>query len=120
MAHCLTLLRSPLCILCGAVAIAVSAAAVTVNAVFGVGTWASAIVCCCKQECGISKAGELSVLSEAAGAFVHVDLKANLLSDWQEVSGCVWSVLSVRPSVCFSVCLPNPPGRVCLFACLFV
>lgn len=38
------------------------------------------------QECGISKAGELSVLSEAAGAFVHVDLKANLLSDWQEVS----------------------------------
>lgn len=27
------------------------------------------------------------MLSEAAGAFVHVDLKANLLSDWQEVNG---------------------------------
>lgn len=37
------------------------------------------------QECGISKAGELSALSEAAGSFVHVDLKANLLSEWQEV-----------------------------------
>eukprot|EP00752_Nemacystus_decipiens_P012382 g10974.t1 len=40
---------------------------------------------CTLRECGISKAGDLSVLSEAAGAFVHVDLKANLLSDWQEV-----------------------------------
>ncbi|CAN0301222.1 unnamed protein product [Pylaiella littoralis] len=40
---------------------------------------------CTLRECGISKAGELSVLSEAAGSFVHVDLKANLLSDWQEV-----------------------------------
>lgn len=38
-----------------------------------------------EQECSISKAGELPALAEAAGAFVNVDLKANLLSDWQEV-----------------------------------
>ncbi|CAM9155751.1 unnamed protein product [Ectocarpus sp. 4 AP-2014] len=40
---------------------------------------------CTLRECSISKAGELPALAEAAGAFVNVDLKANLLSDWQEV-----------------------------------
>ncbi|CAB1119573.1 unnamed protein product [Ectocarpus sp. CCAP 1310/34] len=40
---------------------------------------------CTLRECSISKAGELPALAEAAGAFVSVDLKANLLSDWQEV-----------------------------------
>lgn len=38
-----------------------------------------------RQEEGISKAGELEALSEIAGAFVEADLKANLLSDWNEV-----------------------------------
>lgn len=55
--------------------------------------------CWCAQECGISKAGGLPALSEAAGAFVHVDLKANLLSDWQEVNGAVSLV------VCLSLLL---------------
>lgn len=42
------------------------------------------IICVC-QEAEVSEAGELSELSEAAGAFVHVDLKANLLYEWQQV-----------------------------------
>lgn len=38
-----------------------------------------------EQEASISKAGELETLSEAVSSLVHVDLKGNLLSDWQEV-----------------------------------
>ncbi|CAM9849958.1 unnamed protein product [Ascophyllum nodosum] len=40
---------------------------------------------CTLREAKISVAGDLSELSEAAAAFVHVDLKANLLSEWQQV-----------------------------------
>lgn len=44
-----------------------------------------------RQEASISKAGELETLSEAVSSFVHVDLKGNLLSDWQEVNWvCFW------------------------------
>lgn len=49
-----------------------------------------------EQEASISKAGELETLSEAVSSFVHVDLKGNLLSDWQEVNGiCVSYVRGV-------------------------
>lgn len=41
--------------------------------------------CCWLQEANVSRAGELKALSEAAGGFVHVDLKANLFCEWQEV-----------------------------------
>lgn len=40
---------------------------------------------CFLQEANVSGAGDLRVLSAAVGSFVHVDLKANLLSDWDEV-----------------------------------
>ncbi|CAM9628636.1 unnamed protein product, partial [Laminaria digitata] len=40
---------------------------------------------CTLREASISKAGDLETLSEAVAAFVHVDLKGNLLSDWQEI-----------------------------------